>query len=66
MSYNYVGCLFTINGTQKENITLDFLNWTGWKFIKIPFSKITLQQPDEEILFDGIYVKQNKIGTDSN
>ncbi len=66
LSENYIGCIFTINKTQKESITLDSLNWTGWKFIKIPFNNITRQQPEGEVLFDGIYIKQNNLGADSN
>ena len=66
LSNNYVGGLFTVNGTQKEATVLDSLNWTGWKFIKIPFRKIIGQQPNGEILFDGLYIKQSSIGTDSN
>ncbi len=63
LSYNSVGAMFTINGNENKKLSLDTLNWTGWKFIKIPFSDIT---SNGEILFNGLYIKQNVEGSDSN
>ncbi len=63
LSYNSVGAMFTINGDENIKVNLDTLNWTGWKFIKIPFSDIT---SSGEILFKGLYIKHEVDGSDSN
>ncbi len=63
LSYNIVGCSFSVNGAQDKDIIVDTLNWTGWKFEKIPFDEIA---SSGEILFSGIYIQQGITGSDSN
>ena len=62
-SDNYLNLGFSTNTSQNISVRLDTLNWTGWKFIEIPFSSISASG---DIFFTGISILQSPGGADSN
>ncbi len=60
---NYLNLNFSNSSNQSASVRADTLDWTGWKFIEIPFSSIGVPG---DILFTGISVIQNPAGADSN
>ncbi|MHB1688663.1 MAG: N-acetylmuramoyl-L-alanine amidase [Ignavibacteriaceae bacterium] len=61
-SNNYLEYWFYINSNQNVVVRADTLNWTGWKFVEIPMSKIV---GSGDVLFQSVVIVQNSAGEDS-
>ncbi len=62
-SNNFMNLEFSNSANQAVSVRLDTLNWTGWKFIEIPYRAIGVPG---NILFTGISIVQSQTGDDSN
>ncbi len=62
-SNNYMNLEFSNAANQNASVRLDTLNWTGWKFIEIPYGSIGISG---NMLFTGISIMQSRAGDDSN